>query len=122
LVADPALPIPEEPSPGEFDPADTVRRVAEALGGKRWPAVTKGDIEVISAEAVCAAWSISVRLTTRSASWNKPRVFLVELGWEDTFPGNSPHGNAQGLADNAMILIEEYLETGPVGRLIELTK
>lgn len=114
-------PVADEPTPEEFDPVDTARRVAEQLRGMRWPAVTKGLLKVLTAEPVSIQWPISFHLIVEGECWKAPRVFLVEQGWEDTFPGNGPENNAEGLAGDAMILIEEYLETGPVERLTELT-
>jgi hypothetical protein len=121
-VSEQLLGIAEEPTPEEFDPADTVHRVAGELRGKHWPTVTRGELEVIAAKPVSTKWPISVRLTVEGEHWSAAREFLVEFGWESTFPGNGPENNAQGLADDGMILIEEYLETGLVERLTEMTR
>lgn len=113
--------IAEEPTPEEFDPGDTARRVAEALWGKRWPTVCLGGLEVVAAESASTQWPICLHLTVEGDRWSAPREFLVDFGWESTYPGNGPDNNAHGLADEAMIRIEEYLETGPTGGLTELT-
>jgi hypothetical protein len=120
-VTQDAVPVPEEPTPDEFDPADTAQRVAAALRGKLWPAVTRGRLTVRSAEPVATRWPISLSLTVEGEYWPAPRVFLVELNWGSTFPGADPDHNADGLADNVMINLEECLETGFSGGVSELS-
>lgn len=100
-----------------FEPADTARHVAARLDGMRWNTVARGPIDVVSAAPGSLEWPISVRVTVSGAPWTREVSFEARFSVDDTFAGATCQDNAQGLAEDAMILIEEYLETGPVGRL-----
>jgi hypothetical protein len=64
-----------------------------------------------------AAWTVAAVGVLSGPPWSVPGTFEVAFGWEDTFPCKSPADNAEGLAGHGMILVEEYVETGPVARL-----
>jgi hypothetical protein len=106
-----------EPRPDGFDPADTVYRVAAAMTGMVWHSLGRGEWTVTSAEPVSFTWPIRVRITVCGSPWPLPRAFEVQFGWADTFPCATPAGNAEGLAEDGMVLVEEYVQTGPVARL-----
>jgi hypothetical protein len=71
-VSDQPGPVAEEPTPGEFDPADS---------GEPPPANPAGE-----AADLCAPDEEGER-------WNAARTFAVVFGWEDTCAGQGPDGH-----------------------------
>ena len=102
-----------------FDPADTVQRVGSMQLGRRWSTARHGLLEVTGAQALRATWPLRLRLIVECDDWAKPRVFELEFTSADTVADATPAGNAEALAEEAMVRIERYLDGDPVPGLSE---
>ena len=92
-----------------FDPVDTSRRLETLLAGRRWPTAEAGLLEVTAVDVVQAAWPLRLRLTVECDEWPARRLFEVEFALADTVRGAPPPGNAESLAEDAMVRIERQL-------------
>jgi hypothetical protein len=92
-----------------FDPVDTARRLEALLTGRRWPTADFGLLEVTTAAALRTAWPVCLRLRVECDEWPAHRLFEVEFALADTVRGATPTGNAESLAEDAMVRIERHL-------------
>jgi hypothetical protein len=92
-----------------FDPVDTARRLEALLTGRRWHAADLGLLEVTTAVALRTAWPVCLRLRVECDEWPAHQLFEVEFALADTVRGATPTGNAESLAEDAMVRIERSL-------------
>src|ERR1700761_4706934 len=94
--------VPDDVAP--LEPADTARRLAEQLLGRRWPTYAHGLIEVTQVEVLAARWPIRLRLTVENDDWTGPRLFELCHAEQHTIRGVHPATNAEAMTEDSLDL------------------
>lgn len=101
------------------DPGVLAGRLCAHLTGTRWPTPSRGLLEVVAARALTEQWPITVAVRIANDDWPGPRSFRITFAAADAYPATGLVGNAEALAEDALIRVEGYLETGAGDRVAE---
>lgn len=109
---------------GRYVASEILQALVQALDSRRQYGTPEA-FWVVGATPGSDQWPISVQVTITKPDWSTPRTFEVpftvdDFAAEDT--GATPATEVgAGLATHALILIEEWLETGPGPGIKEVT-
>ena len=105
-----------------FLPAETARLVAEQVTGLTADSPQAGPIRLVEAQGTGTEWPIRVLVWVASDQWSSRRVWEVEFEPGDLLGGETKESNASALGATVLVLIQEYLATGPVPGIREITR
>ncbi|HEY3481410.1 MAG TPA: hypothetical protein VGL02_21150 [Streptomyces sp.] len=96
--------------------------MAEQAVGLTADSPQSGAIRLVDAQAAGTEWPIRIRAWVTSDQWPSRRVWEAEFEPGDLLRGETAEGNASALATTVLVLILEYLATGPVAGIREITQ
>lgn len=102
---------------GGYVASEILRALVQALESHGPFHTGSESIQIVQVVPGRNEWPISVQVTVTSISWREPRTFEVPFTVDDFASENTgatPSAEVgAGLATHALILIEEWLHTGP---------